>query len=228
MRGCFWGYWRTLPDGRRVCIEIRGARPIFALAMVLVLSALAAGGVTVGAASIGAATATAAESTAAQSASARAIRGRSAARQGRHSEAWLRMGLRSVSRQIRTDPECVAHSFGQVRECLRLERCVGLQRELTTLSDEHGNTIRVSIAWVRMPTRTGARHFQRLVDMSGTGGISPIADGIEVRLTGRHYASRRSGTVVTIAEATTGSGRPAPAVLDAVADVAVEFPWAEG
>ncbi len=219
-----FGVWRTI-DGRPVCIEDKWAKPTFALAMVLIASALVGGGAASAAAIGGTA---AAESAASQSLNVKVSRGKSSARQGRHNEAWLRMGLRSLSRQIRNDRDCVAHSSGQVRKCLRLEPCTGLQRTLTTIVDDQGNAIVVSVAWVRMPDRVSARHFQRLADTLGTGNISPITSEVGVRFTGRHYVSRRSGSLVVIAEATTGSGQPAAAVLDAVADVAVEFPWSEG
>ena len=58
--------------------------------------------------------------------------------------------------------------------------------------------------------------------------LSPIVSEAGVRFAGRHYASRQSWSLVVTAEATTGSGRPAAAVLDAVADVAAEFPQPEG
>lgn len=221
--------WVTIND-KPVCIVPSGTKQTFAVAMVLIASglgaALAGGGGVAGASSIGAAAA--AESAATQSLSVRVSRGKSAARQGRHNEAWLRMGLRSISRQVRTDQDCTAHSTGQVRKCLRLEPCTGLQRSLLTLDDGRGGTIRVSVAWVRMPTRNRTRHFQRLIDTPGAGGISPITTGLGVRFTGRHYASRRSGSLVVVAEATTGGGRPASVVLDGVAKVAAEFPWSEG
>jgi hypothetical protein len=221
MRG-FWPVtWVTI-DGNRVPIVDKWAKPTFALAMVLVLSSLAAGGATAGATAAG----TAAESAVSQNITVRANQGKRSARQGRHNEAWLRMGLRVINRQVRTDRDCTAHATGQVRTCLKQEPCVGLQRSLVTLRDEHGNTLKVSVAWVRMPSWTSARHFQRLIDTSGTGGIAPLEAG--VRLTGRHYASQRSGTVVVTAEAVTGSGQPTAELLDAVAEVAAEFPWSEG
>ena len=216
-----WGHWRTI-NGKRVCIKDPLSKPLIFLTFALIASAIA-GGTAVGAAPVGGATA---EVTVTQSLSVRITNSKKAARQGRHSEAWLRMGLRSVSRQVRHDPGCAAHSFGQVRKCLLAEPCRGLQRSLFKISDNKGRTIVVSVAWVRMPSTVSARHLKRLVDKPGTGNISPIADDalVGVRFTGKHYASRRTGSVVVIAEAAAGSGQPGAAVLNGLAEVAAEFP----
>ena len=214
-----WGRWRTI-NGKPVCIEDRFAKPFVFLTVALSVL-VTAGGTAVTAASIGTATAEAAVS---PSLSVRISNSRSAARRGQHSNAWLRMGLRSVSRQVRTDPGCTAHSFGQVRECFLTDPCLGLRRSLIKLSDEKGRGITVSVAWVRMPSSVSARHLQRLVDRPGTGNLSPIADEVGVQFTGKHYSSRRTGSVVVIAEAASGNSLPDVAVLDGVAEVAAEFP----
>jgi hypothetical protein len=198
---------------------------VVAVAMVFTAAAIvgvAGGG---GAAASAARTGTA-EAAVSQSLSVRITNSRSAARRGQYSDAWLRMGLRSISRQVRTDPGCTAHSFGQVRKCFLTDPCLGLQRSLIKLTDTSGRAIVVSVAWVRMPNSVSARHLKRLVDRPGTGNLSPIADAamVGVRFTGKHYASRRTGSVVVIAEAAAGSGQPGAAVLNGVAEVAAEFP----
>ena len=139
-----------------------------------------------------------------QSLSARVSNGRSAARRGQYSNAWLRMGLRHISRQTRTDPGCTAHSTGQVRKCFLTDPCLGLQRSLITLADNKGRTITVSISWGS--NSVSARHLKRLVDRPGTGSRSPVVDPVGVRFTSKHYASRRTGSVIVIAEAAPGSG----------------------
>lgn len=96
------------------------------------------------------------------------------------------------------------------------------------VGDGQGNTIVVSIAWVRMRNAVTAEQLKRLIDTNGTGNITPILDGAlehrAIRFTGKHYASRRTGSLVVIAESAPGTGRPDPGVLDGVAEVAVVFP----
>ncbi len=200
------------------------------VAATLVVGGVSAGGVGV-TASRGAAAADSV--TVSQSLSTRTTQARRSARNGRYDQAWLRMGLRQVARHARHDAECGTHSSGQVQDCLLLRTpCRSMQRALVVLSDEHGNTMAVSIAWVWMPDSSSARHLLRLLDTPGTGNISPlpvdvVAQG-KVRFTGRHHGSRRAGSLVVVAKAAPASGRPDPAVLDGVAEVAAEFPYPVG
>lgn len=213
--------WRTLPGRGPVPIRPKkNSGVVVTVAMVFTATAIVGVG---GATAAGTVTADAAVS---QSLSVRITNSRSAARRGQYSNAWLRMGLRSISRQVRTDPGCTAHSFGQVRKCFLTDPCLRLQRSLIELTDTNGRAIVVSVAWVQMPNSVSARHLKRLVDRPGTGNLSPIADAamVGVRFTGRHYASRRTGSVVVIAEAASRSGLPDAAVLNGVAEVAAEFP----
>ena len=218
--------WRTLPGRGPVPItppkKPKDSGVVVAVAMVFTAAAIVGGG---GAAASAARTGTA-EAAVSQSLSVRITNSRSAARRGHYSDAWLRMGLRSISRQVRTDPGCTAHSFGQVRKCFLTDPCLGLQRSLIKLADTRGRAIVVSVAWVQMPNSVSARHLKRLVDRPGTGNLSPIADAamVGVRFTGKHYASRRTGSVVVVAEAASGSGLLDAAVLNGVAEVAAEFP----
>lgn len=188
--------------------------------MVFTAAAIVGGGA-------GAAVATgAAESIAAQSIQTRVTNSRSAARRGQTSEAWRRMGLRvvtrAVSREIRRELECTAPSFGQVRELFLSTPCQSMQQTQPVLCDEQGNTIAVSITWVRMPTAVSAERLKRLIDTDGTGSVSPITG--QVRFTGKHYASRRTGSLVVIAETTPAGKWPNVDMLDGVAAVAAEFP----
>jgi hypothetical protein len=105
-----------------------------------------------------------------------------------------------------------------------------LQRLVTTVTDEHGNRITVSVSWVRMPTSRSARHFQALIDLADSGSMTPLADDISVgvKFTGKHYRSRRDGSLVVVADAAAAGGQPTKAMLDAASEVAVELPWSEG
>lgn len=219
--GDCWTQFRTRKDG--VVYPIPGPCQKAFAALVVLLALASTGAASVGAAAaVGGATTV--EAAAAQSLSVRVSNGRSAAQRGQYSNAWLRMSLRHISRQTRTDPGCTAHSTGQVRKCFLTDPCLGLQRSLITLVDDKGRTITVSISWVRMPNSVSARHLKRLVDRPGTGSLSPVVDPVGVRFTGKHYASRRAGSVVITAEAAAGSGRVGSALLDGIADVAAQFP----
>jgi hypothetical protein len=138
------------------------------------------------------------------------------------------MGLRGLTKEVKRELECAVHSYGQVREFFVSTPCRSLQRTLLAIGDAEGNTVVVSIAWVRMRTAVSVERLKRLADTYGTGNVSPIAHEVlglrGVRFTGKHYASRRTGSLVVIAEATPGSGQPDPAVLDGAAQVAAEFP----
>lgn len=163
-----------------------------------------------------------------QSIQVRTTNGKDAARKGRYSEAWRRMGLKAVTREAKRELECAVHSYGQVRQFFLRTPCRSLQRTLLVIGDAKGNTVVVSIAWVRMPTAVSVERLKRLVDTHGVGNVYPLAsETLElrgVRFTGQHYASRRTGSLVVIAETAPGSGQPDTEVLNGVAQVAAEFP----
>lgn len=213
-------------NNKPVCLVPPGTKPTFAVAMVLVASGLASAiaiGGTAGAAAGGVTTAT-------PNLSLRVTQSRSAARQGRHTEAWARLGYRILRNQIRHETGCALHATGLVADCLRAEGCVGLQRLATTVTDEHGNRIAVSVSWARMPTTHSALHFLDLVDLDESGNMTPLPDDISVgvKFTGKHYRSRSQGSIVVVADAAAAGGSPTDAMLDAASDVAVELPWSEG
>jgi len=210
-------YWWTDPQGRR--------RPGFrkkggaALVAVALGAALAGGAGLTGGGGAGGGSAT---SVRAGSAS------KDAARKGHRDEAWNRVSLRRLRQVARTELTCGAHSFGQVRQFLLRHPCRRLDRLLLAIADTRGNTVVVTIAWVRMPAARSAADLKALVDTDGTGNVAPLAAtalGLAgVEFTGRYYGSRRSGSLVVIAEAAPGGGQPDPATMDAAAEVAAEFP----
>lgn len=223
-----WGRWRTI-NGKRVCIEDKWAKPTFAVALVFAATGLAGAGAA-SATALGTGTTAEAFSSEADAMATRVSQGRSAARQGRHTEAWTRLGYRILRNQIRHETDCALHATGQVAQCLRAEGCVGLQRLATTVTDEHGNRIAVSVSWARMPTSRSALHFLDLVDLDDSGNMTPLPDDISVgvKFTGKHYRSRSEGALVVVADAAAAGGSPTNAMLDAASDVAVELPWSDG
>jgi hypothetical protein len=218
----FWGHWVTI-KGRPVFIEGPGEKVIVGVVAFVCAVAVAGGGVG-GTAAVGGAV----DSTVGQSIQVRTTNSKNAARKGQYNEAWRRMGLKAVTRQVRRELECAVHSYGQVREFFLRTPCRSLQRRLLAISDAQGNTSVVSIAWVRMPSAVSAGRLKRLADTYGTGNVSPIASGVlelrGVQFTGKHYASRRTGSLVVIAEAAPENGQPKTEMLDGAAQVAAEFP----
>jgi hypothetical protein len=86
----------------------------------------------------------------------------------------------------------------------------------------------VSVAWVGFRNRRDAGEFKKLIDVHGTGDITPLGTALldlaDIRFTGLHYQSRPDGTTVVIAEAETASGQVSGETLDAVADMASWLP----
>jgi len=213
----------TDPQGR--VRPIRGGKGgTSAVAGVLVAAAVLGGG---GVATLNGGTA--ASSAASAVTQQRTASSRAAARKGQFEVAWRRLGLKAGRRIAKKEPlGCVVHSFGQVRAFFARHPCRSLQRALLAFGDGHGNTIAVSIAWVRMPTATRAAQLRQLVDTYGTGNVSPIGGAIlarqGIRFTGKYYASRRAGSLDVIAETAPARGTPDPAILLAAAHVAAELP----
>jgi hypothetical protein len=208
-----------------VCIQDKGSVIAVALAAVLVTSALAGGGVAATAAVGGI------DSVVGQSIETRTANGKESARRGQYDETWKRLRLRSLRqtlKQINREFQCALRSTGQVQQFFVREPCRSLRRTLIPLADASGNTIIVAIAWVRMFNSSSAIRLDDLIDTDGTGGMDPLAGALlgynGIQFTGQHYAVRRSGSLVVIAEATPWRGQPSGAVLDSIALVAAEFP----
>lgn len=150
------------------------------------------------------------------------------ARKGKHEDAMRRLGLKTIKKELKRELKCAPFAFGQVQQFFLHHPCKSLSRMLLPLSDGAGNTVVVTIAWVRMPKAAEAGDLRDLADRSGTGNIYALPDALlkaaGVKFTGDHYRSRRDGSLVVIAEATSGGGKPSTGVLDDVAEVAVEFP----
>jgi hypothetical protein len=140
----------------------------------------------------------------------------------------MRMGLRGAQHAVRRDFECVAHSFGQVRDFFVHTPCASLDRALFAVTDSGGNVIVVSVVWVGFRTRGAALKFKQLDDVDGSGNVSALGAGLlglaDVRFTGQHYASRTAGAMTVIAEAEASGGTVSDDVLDGVAEVAVLLP----
>jgi hypothetical protein len=150
------------------------------------------------------------------------------ARKGKHEDAMQRLGLKTIKKVAKRELKCAPYSFAEVRNFFVRHPCKALSRMLLAVGDGGGNTVVVTIAWVRMPKAAEARDLRKLADRDGTGNIYALPDAVlkraGVQFTGDHYESRLDGSLLVIAEATSGGGHPDPAVLDDAADVAAEFP----
>lgn len=160
---------------------------------------------------------------------ARKAEGQKSARKGDADGAWQRMGVRQMRRTPRHQAQCVAASFGEVREFFTRTRCTSLERALFAVADQAGNTAVVSVAWVGMGSASDARKFHTLIDRHGSGDIQPLGapllDLADVRFTGLRYGSDRDGKTVTVAEAENAVGGGFDHdTLDAIAEVAACLP----
>lgn len=151
-----------------------------------------------------------------------------AAAAGRYTAAWQALKLHGGRVGTGRSSQCATNSYGQVRDFFADTPCRSLHRELLAVSDTAGNTIAVSVAWVRLPTAAAGRALKALVDRDGTGSVRPLptsrADLATVRFAGRYYASRRSGSLVVIAEAAPARGHPTSTQLHDAARVGAAFP----
>ncbi|ONI86874.1 hypothetical protein ALI22I_24580 [Saccharothrix sp. ALI-22-I] len=162
------------------------------------------------------------------SVAARKAEGGDLARRGDAEGAWRRMGLHGLKQTAKQQTECVAASFGGVREFLQQSGCTSMDRVLFTVGDDAGNSAVIAVAWVGFSSRGDARKFQDLMDASGTGDVTPLGGGMvglaDIAFSGDNYGSDRDRTTVTVAEAEVAAGYVTPEVLDALAEVAAQLP----
>ncbi|WP_439660605.1 hypothetical protein ACSHWB_03280 [Lentzea sp. HUAS TT2] len=154
--------------------------------------------------------------------------GKKSARNGDADGAWRQMNMRTLKRTAKPALECVSHSFGQVRDHFLRNPCKSLDRTLFAVGDDRGNVAVVSVAWVGFRNRRDAGEFKKLIDVHGTGDITPLAtpllDLADIRFTGLHYQSRPDSSTVVIAETESASGNVSGETLDALADIASWLP----
>lgn len=168
---------RTRPDGSKYPITPKkGAGAAVAAVMVGSVVALGAGGtggVAVGGA-VDSAVGNGANRIVGQAVRARVSRAKLSARSGRRVEAWVRMGLKQIKREVDEQFQCAIHSYGQVRQFFLSNPCESLERELIAVVDEDGNTFLVSVSWVEMPSVGQAERLKAIADAYGTGNISRV------------------------------------------------------
>lgn len=201
----------------------KAAGGVIGAALVAGLMAAAGGGDT--AASVGAAL-DAAQSQGA--ADAETAKSRQAAKQGNEAEAWQRMALKKLRKDVERDLRCVVQSYGQVQQLFLSHPCDQLHQRLFALGDARGDAIVVSIMWVKMPSSGDATQLKDLEDTYGSGDVRPFGSELldlgGVHFTGKHYASRQDGSLVVIAETEPVRGHPSDQLLKEIATVADVLP----
>ncbi|MEU0878067.1 hypothetical protein ABZ345_05675 [Lentzea sp. NPDC005914] len=159
---------------------------------------------------------------------ARKSEGQKSARKGDADAAWQRLGVRQLKRTARQQAECVASSFGQIRDFFTRTRCTSLERALFLVGDGAGNSAVVSVAWVGLASARDADRFESVMRIQGSGDIYPLGSSLlgmaDIRFTGLRYGSDRNGKNVTIAEAELATGSIDHDTLDAIAEVSAYLP----
>lgn len=192
----------------------KGAGPLVAGAVALVVALGAGGG------AIGAGTAADAAAAARSAGSARSAPKSSRGAERRISPSDIARKLQRVARTAKVSnpdagTDCAAHAYGQVQEWLRRHPCVGFARTMAELELTGGVRVLVAVAAVEMPDGDEARELRALMDRNGTGNLTELSK-VRGRFTrvdyaGAAYRSRIDGTVVVNAQAQVAvAGRSLP------------------
>ncbi|NKQ57255.1 hypothetical protein HFP15_30735 [Amycolatopsis sp. K13G38] len=129
--------------------------------------------------------------------------------------------------------DCAAKSSDSVKRWFGSHPCQRLSRSLYATSAGSARAL-VSVAVVTMPSEADAQELKKLVDTDGTGNVSDlVADGTAKlpdapKLPGGEYASRVTGSQVTIVLAGFYGGHTDPPTLTRVAGEALELPAQPG
>src|SRR5205823_5461758 len=127
-----------------------------------------------------------------------------AAKKGNEAEAWQRMALKKIRKNVEHQLRCGVQSYGRVQQLFLRHPCDKLHQRLFALGDAQGNAIAVSLMWVKMPSSAEAAELKHLEDTYGTGDVTPIGTELlelgDFRFTGKYYKSRQDGSLVVIAE----------------------------
>jgi hypothetical protein len=154
--------------------------------------------------------------------------GEQAARRGDEKQAWQRLALKEIKKEVETRLRCPVQSYGQVRDYFLRTPCDSLRETLFALVDARGDITVVTVAWVRMSSEDDASGLKAVEDTYGTGDVTPFATEVlelgRFRLTGRHYASRQDGSLVVVSEAEPLRGHPSATVLADAPKVAAALP----
>lgn len=153
---------------------------------------------------------------------------RNAAKKGDTTEAWRRLALKEIKKDVKHKLRCAAQSSGQVQQFFLRHPCDKLDQLLFAVSDTKSDVVVGTVMWVKMPSPALAAQLKQLEDAYGTGDVTPF--GTEVlelggfRFTGKHYQSRLDGSLFVVAETEPVRGQPSDALLKQIAAVADVLP----
>lgn len=154
--------------------------------------------------------------------------GKDLAKKGLRREALKKLGFKIVKEAVKTELRCATASFGRVQQFFLAHPCRKLDRQVIAVADGAGNSVAVSIVWVRMPSGAQVSQLKEVIDEHGSGDISPlggVALGVAgLKFTGEHYDSRADGSLLVIAETEAAGGHPSDRQLDDAAHVTSLFP----
>lgn len=137
-----------------------------AVAIALAVGAMSVGGTGAG---VGAGSGIGSGSAISQSLRSKVSSGKSNARGGRPDAAWRDLGLKRIRRTVRQGVPCAVNSYGEVQRFFARTPCRSLDRVLFVLDDGAGNSMVVSVSWVRMRGTRPAADLKRLADEPRTG-----------------------------------------------------------
>jgi hypothetical protein len=233
------GRWIT-KDGKRIYIRDKGTGVVVAAVAGLAIAGGAGGAGAFGGATGGAVPEALAGNSAGdvvdslpgRSLNTRRAEARESAQHGKPKEAWSRLKLKELKREVRRlrrEGDCVAAASGRVREFLVKTPCTSLDRMLLAVGDGHGNAAVISVVRVGFRSAKQAKDFEKVEAVQGSGDVRPLEIaavlGIaDVRMTGLHYQPRPDGHAMVVAEADTATGHVDGETLTVLADVAAYLP----
>jgi hypothetical protein len=148
---------------------------------------------------------------------------REAAKKGNEKEAWQRMALRQLDRQVRHDLRCAVQSFGQVQQFFVTHPCDKLDEIVYAFRDAKGDDVVGTVMWVTMPSADAAAQLKKVEDVYGSGDITPFVTEVlgvaGIKFTGQHYRARLDGPLFVISETEPLHGRASDEELLEVATV---------
>jgi len=148
---------------------------------------------------------------------------RDAAKKGNEEEAWQRMALKRLYRDVKHELRCAVQSFGQVQQFFVTHPCDKLDQIVYAFRDAKGDDIVGTVMWVRMPSSGDATQLKQVEDVYGTGDVTPLITQVlgvtGIKFTGQHYKARLDGPLFVISETEPLHGRASDEELLEVATV---------
>lgn len=124
--------------------------------------------------------------------------------------------------------DCAGNSTGKIKAWFGDHPCQGLHRALFTTTAGGAKAL-VSVALVTMPSTGEAQELKGLVDTDGTGNVRDLSQDGTAKIPGApdlstgEYASRVTGTQVTIVLSAFFDGHQDKATLDRMSQAALDL-----